>query len=109
MIASWRSSQRVIRARDAVLAGNEQGLAIELFGESAGESRGQVRCSEESGAAFAQGVAVAFHVHARRPRVSDDNAFTESLFRTAKYRPEFSAHGLCRFALMGRLTKSNDH
>jgi transposase InsO family protein len=26
-----------------------------------------------------------------RPRVSDDNAFVESLFRTAKYRPEFSA------------------
>ena len=24
-----------------------------------------------------------------RPRVSDDNAFAESLFRTAKYRPEF--------------------
>ena len=28
-----------------------------------------------------------------RPRVSDDNAFAESLFRTAKYRPEFSAKG----------------
>jgi putative transposase len=28
-----------------------------------------------------------------RPRVSDDNAFVESLFRTAKYRPEFSAKG----------------
>jgi len=28
-----------------------------------------------------------------RPRVSDDNAFTESVFRTAKYRPEFSAKG----------------
>lgn len=28
-----------------------------------------------------------------RPRVSDDNAFAESLFRTAKYRPEFPAHG----------------
>lgn len=24
-----------------------------------------------------------------RPRVSDDNAFVEALFRTAKYRPEF--------------------
>jgi putative transposase len=24
-----------------------------------------------------------------RPRVSDDNAFAEALFRTAKYRPEF--------------------
>ena len=24
-----------------------------------------------------------------RPRVSDDNASVESLFRTAKYRPEF--------------------
>lgn len=27
-----------------------------------------------------------------RPRVSDDNAFAESLFRTAKYRPEFPAN-----------------
>jgi transposase InsO family protein len=28
-----------------------------------------------------------------RPRVSDDNAFVESLFRTAKYRAEFPEHG----------------
>jgi transposase InsO family protein len=28
-----------------------------------------------------------------RPRVSDDNAFVESLFRTAKYRPQFPACG----------------
>jgi putative transposase len=28
-----------------------------------------------------------------RPRVSDDNAYAESLFRTAKYRPEFPAEG----------------
>lgn len=28
-----------------------------------------------------------------RPRVSDDNAFAESLFRTAKYRPEFPTDG----------------
>lgn len=28
-----------------------------------------------------------------RPRVSDDNAFAESVFRTAKYRPEFPAKG----------------
>lgn len=28
-----------------------------------------------------------------RPRVSDDNAFVESLFRTAKYRPEFPQYG----------------
>jgi transposase InsO family protein len=28
-----------------------------------------------------------------RPRVSDDNAFVESLFRTAKYRPEYPARG----------------
>ena len=28
-----------------------------------------------------------------RPRVSDDNAFVESLFRTAKYRPEFPVEG----------------
>jgi len=28
-----------------------------------------------------------------RPRVSDDNAFVESLIRTVKYRPEFPASG----------------
>ena len=28
-----------------------------------------------------------------RPRVSDDNAFAESVFRTAKYRPQFPAKG----------------
>ena len=28
-----------------------------------------------------------------RPRVSDDNSFVESLFRTAKYRPEFPVKG----------------
>ncbi len=28
-----------------------------------------------------------------RPRASDDNAYAESLFRTAKYRPEFPAKG----------------
>ena len=28
-----------------------------------------------------------------RPRVSDDNAYAEALFRTAKYRPEFPARG----------------
>jgi transposase InsO family protein len=28
-----------------------------------------------------------------RPRVSDDNAFVEALFRTAKYRPEFPVKG----------------
>ena len=28
-----------------------------------------------------------------RPRVSDDNPFVESLFRTAKYRPEFPTRG----------------
>jgi transposase InsO family protein len=28
-----------------------------------------------------------------RPRVTDDNAFVESLFRTAKYRPEFPTRG----------------
>lgn len=28
-----------------------------------------------------------------RPRVSDDNAYVEALFRTAKYRPEFPAAG----------------
>ena len=29
-----------------------------------------------------------------RPRVSDDNAFVEALFKTAKYRPEFPAGGV---------------
>jgi putative transposase len=29
-----------------------------------------------------------------RPRVSNDNAYAESLFRTAKYRPEFPAQGM---------------
>ena len=33
-----------------------------------------------------------------RPRVSDDNAFVEALFRTAKYRPEFPEKG---FAELG--------
>ena len=33
-----------------------------------------------------------------RPRVSDDNAYAEALFRTAKYRPEFPAKG---FATLG--------
>jgi transposase InsO family protein len=28
-----------------------------------------------------------------RPRVSNDNAHAEALFRTAKYRPVFPAHG----------------
>lgn len=28
-----------------------------------------------------------------RPRVSDDNAYAEALFRTAKYRPAFSTQG----------------
>jgi putative transposase len=33
-----------------------------------------------------------------RPRVSDDNAYSESLFRTAKYRPEFPAKGFADLA-----------
>jgi transposase InsO family protein len=33
-----------------------------------------------------------------RPRVSDDNAFAEALFRTAKYRPEFPAKGFADLA-----------
>jgi len=33
-----------------------------------------------------------------RPRVSDDNAYVESLFRTAKYRPEFPSHGFADLA-----------
>jgi putative transposase len=33
-----------------------------------------------------------------RPRVSDDNPYAESLFRTAKYRPEFPAKGFADLA-----------
>ncbi len=33
-----------------------------------------------------------------RPRVSDDNAFVESLFRTAKYRPEYPERGFADLA-----------
>jgi putative transposase len=33
-----------------------------------------------------------------RPRVSDDNAYSESLFRTAKYRPEFPTKGFVDLA-----------
>jgi hypothetical protein len=33
-----------------------------------------------------------------RPRVSDDNAYVESLFRTAKYRPEFPSKGFADLA-----------
>jgi transposase InsO family protein len=33
-----------------------------------------------------------------RPRVSDDNAFAEALFRTAKYRPEFPLKGFADLA-----------
>jgi transposase InsO family protein len=33
-----------------------------------------------------------------RPRVSDDNAYAESLFRTAKYRPEFPTKGFAALA-----------
>jgi transposase InsO family protein len=33
-----------------------------------------------------------------RPRVSDDNAYAESLFRTAKYRPEYPARGFATLA-----------
>jgi len=39
-----------------------------------------------------------------RPRVSDDNAYAESLFRTAKYRPEFPAKGFANLdAALGGL------
>lgn len=33
-----------------------------------------------------------------RPRVSNDNPYAESLFRTAKYRPEFPPHGFADLA-----------
>jgi len=50
-----------------------------------------------------------------RPRVSDDNAFVESLFRTAKYRPEFPAKGFTNVAEARQLARlfvswyNNDH
>jgi putative transposase len=37
-----------------------------------------------------------------RPRVSDDNAYVESLFRTAKYRPEFPAKGFASLEVTRR-------
>jgi len=37
-----------------------------------------------------------------RPRVSDDNAFAEALFRTAKYRPEFPLKGFADLDADGR-------
>lgn len=33
-----------------------------------------------------------------RPRVSDDNAYVESVFRTAKYRPEFPVRGFAELS-----------
>jgi putative transposase len=33
-----------------------------------------------------------------RPRVSDDNAYAESIFRTAKYRPQFPSQGFVDLA-----------
>lgn len=55
-----------------------------------------------------------------RPRVSDDNAYAESRFRTAKYRPEFPAKGFgdlysarrlgqCIRALVQRRTSPQRH
>jgi transposase InsO family protein len=37
-----------------------------------------------------------------RPRVSDDNAYAEALFRTAKYRPEFPSRGFADLAAARR-------
>jgi len=50
-----------------------------------------------------------------RPRVSNDNAFSESLFRTAKYRPEFPTKGFANLQQARRWARSfvdwynNDH
>jgi putative transposase len=48
-----------------------------------------------------------------RPRVSNDNAFAEALFRTAKYRPEFPLKGArrsgCRPATAGRFVHWYNH
>lgn len=44
-----------------------------------------------------------------RPRVSDDNAFVESLFRTAKYRPEFPTQGFASLEAARRWAASFVH
>jgi putative transposase len=41
-----------------------------------------------------------------RPRVSDDNAYAEALFRTAKYRPEFPRHGFASLDLARQWAQS---
>jgi putative transposase len=45
------------------------------------------------GSSVSTGVSSACRQACSRPRVSDDNAYVESLFRTAKYRPGFPARG----------------
>ena len=75
-------------------------LAAQLVERAAlaeGVVRGQLVLHADNGAAMkastllakleALGVATSFS----RPRTSDDNPFSESLFRTLKYRPEFPA------------------
>jgi putative transposase len=48
-----------------------------------------------------------------RPRVSDDNAYAEALFRTAKYRPEFPPKGFADLAAariwVGRFVQWYNH
>ena len=41
-----------------------------------------------------------------RPRVSNDNAFSEAMFRTCKYRPEYPVDG---FANLGAAQAWSDH
>ena len=41
-----------------------------------------------------------------RPRVSNDNAFSESLFKTLKYRPEWPSSGLKASVMHGALGRS---
>lgn len=43
-----------------------------------------------------------------RPRVSNDNAYAEALFRTAKYRPEFLSRGPSRTGPGGSVDPSED-
>ena len=44
-----------------------------------------------------------------RPRVSDDNAYAESVFRTAKYRPEYPTRGFADLAAARAWAKSFVH
>lgn len=78
--------------------------------EKQGVEPGQLSVHSDRGPSMTSGTVVDLLVTLEvsktvgRPRVSNDNAFSESLFKTAKYRPEFprrfgsfdEAHAFCR-------------